>query len=197
MSKANIKRLLREASKIDVTLKYYHDYGVGKKMGSCIYVHLSSEHVLPFDRLKLAKDSLVSGLDLESAPPYQVVRYDVKSGDFAFIESEDFDVAAEPSVGNSYLVRKDGSVSISKKKENTKIYHHKWQFVAQDYDGFNVSESIARSILWKEIVGKDRSVSSRIGYSKYWNLEIVPKINLAVRSGKLKKILSNSSVSKI
>jgi len=197
MSKFNLNSLLMSAKKIDSTLRYSSDYGVGKKMGSCIYLHVSSEDVLPQDKLESARSLLMADDITPENFIYQIVRYDVKDGDFAFIVSEDFDSVDEPTVGDSYLVKSTGDVSLSKKKDNHQIYHHKWQFVASKYDGFDVSESIARSILWKGIVGKDRGVSSRIGYSQYWNNEIVPKINSAIESGELKKIISLPGLPKI
>ncbi len=54
------------------------------------------------------------------------------------------------------------------------IYHHKWLFVPDDYTGFNVAESKARSEQWIALSGVDRS---RIGRLSFWEQNVVPRLN--------------------
>ena len=56
------------------------------------------------------------------------------------------------------------------------IYHHKWMFVDDDYNGFDIQESKRRSSLWRDAIDKyaeqnnikKRTISSRIGKQNYW-----------------------------
>jgi hypothetical protein len=54
------------------------------------------------------------------------------------------------------------------------IYHHKWLFVADDYDGFDVEESKARSDAWLALPEVDKS---RIGRACYWHTHVVPRLD--------------------
>ena len=50
-------------------------------------------------------------------------------------------------------------------------------FVKNDFPFFNVEESKKRSLEWKNLLGKDRVISSKIGYQQFW-LEWLSKNNL-------------------
>jgi hypothetical protein len=52
------------------------------------------------------------------------------------------------------------------------VYHHKWLFVTGDYRGFDVEESVRRSVEWMSLEGID---CSRIGRRGYWEREVVEK----------------------
>jgi len=54
------------------------------------------------------------------------------------------------------------------------IYHHKWLFVADDYQGFDVVASKTRSEQWIALGDVDRS---RIGRKSYWEERVVPQLN--------------------
>ena len=54
------------------------------------------------------------------------------------------------------------------------IYHHKWLFVADDYDGFDVEESKSRSDAWLALPQVDKS---RIGRACYWHTHVVRRLD--------------------
>ncbi len=86
------------------------------------------------------------------------------------------------------------------------IYHHKWLFVDDDYRGFDVAESKARSVQWIGLGDVDRS---RIGRKSYWENYVVPRLkesgespqkatlgppqNQWVRSAEARKVLKLST----
>lgn len=142
----------------------------GKKMGHDTYVHKSYEHLLPKDELDKAKSHLPHDFG------YTAVKHNKKEGTFSFIHSHDFDTAHEPTVGDSIKVHPDGQIKLTKQTRDPKIWHHKWQWVADDYKGFDVEKSKQRSKDWKAVVGVNKEVSSRIGSKSYWEKNVVPKI---------------------
>lgn len=138
-------------------------FGVGKEIGGDIYIHKSSGHVLPEPvRKKIA----LSNPGIE----WTIIKYNPGSGSISLIESPDFDVSDEPIVGRSYQVN---TGKTSNPPKDPFIYHHKWLMVADDYPGFDVGLSKARSRAWQSIDGLDKS---RIGKSSYWQKNVVPKI---------------------
>ena len=64
-------------------------------------------------------------------------------------------------------------------KSKGQIYHHKWMFVSDDYNAFNIEESKAWSEKWTNVLPNDRAIKSRIGYKKYWQ-EILKEYNLEI-----------------
>ena len=143
-------------------------YGVGKQVGSAIYLHKSVEDRLPQDILEKVKFKL---------PPkfqYDIIKYDEKNDNITFISSPDWDSAHEPLVGDAFLIRRDGSTRYMKQKTSPQIYHHKWLFVGDDYSGFNTEDSKQRSIDWLKIPNIE---FNKIGYQNYWNANVAPHIN--------------------
>jgi len=142
---------------------------VGKVDGDCIYVHKSAieRASVPLDVLESRAEHLPSDFD------YQVIKYDRRSGAVSFIQSPDWDKSSEPLVGDSYKVDADGDLKFRRHNpENPQIYHHKYQFVDPDYEGFNVAESRQHAQQWEGL----KPDKSRIGYKKYWDKEVVPKL---------------------
>jgi hypothetical protein len=141
-------------------------YGVGKEIGGAVYVHRRYERVF--------------GLPLEEArrclPPdfqYTVVKLNLANKSFSFVEVVDFDAAPEPTIGTVIAVGADGSCQRMQPPSDPFIYHHKWLFVADDYDGFDVAESKARSRAWMALTDIDRT---RIGKKSYWQTKVVPRL---------------------
>lgn len=144
---------------------------VGKKMGHDLYVHKSYEsYVLPHDELDKAKTYLPKDFE------YTAVKHNKKEGTFSFIHSPDFDTADEPTVGDSIKVHPSGHIKLTKQARDPKIWHNKWQWVGDDYKGFDVEKSKQRSKDWKAIVGVNKEISSRIGSKSYWEKNVVPNI---------------------
>ena len=148
------------------TLTRSSRYGVGKEIAGAIYVHREYEEVLGEVVVK-AKHELPAGFE------YHVVKYDQRTGNVSFVETNDFDTAEEPAVGKIVTVRADGTIRHQMQQEDPPIYHHKWLFVRDDYGGFDVEASKRRSEIWAALPGVDRS---RIGRLSYWESEVVPRI---------------------
>lgn len=135
----------------------------GKRIGSRIYIHRQYEHNVPKDILNRAKET--AG---DLIKDYTCVRYDGKDQSVAFQFSPDFDTEDEPTVGKTVLVRADGGITITPRRSNPLIWHHKWMWVADNYQGFDVEASKARSDLWKPHIKKGEK--QKIGNRKYWDL---------------------------
>ena len=141
-------------------------YGVGKEIGGAVYVHRRYEHVL--------------GAAVEEArrhlPPefcYTVVKLNLTNKSVSFVEVADFDSAPEPTIDTIITVRPDGSTKRIPPPSDPFIYHHKWLFVKDDYDGFDVEQSRARSRAHMALPDIDRR---RIGKKNYWITEVVPRL---------------------
>lgn len=140
--------------------------GVGKRMGSDLYVHRDYESVLPQEELQRAKE-------LAATPDYTLVKYNAKNGNITFIQSPDWDTADEPMVGPARLVRADGVVKDITPHGDPWIYHHKWLFVGDEYRGFDVNKSKARSAEWMSLPDIDYS---RIGKKSFWEKFVLPRL---------------------
>jgi hypothetical protein len=150
---------------------------IGKEIGGELYLHKDYEHLLPQEELSKAK----SFVPHEHLKKYNVTRYNKKSGSFAFIHSPDFDSAHEPISGDSVKVDSDGATKLTKQKKDPQIWHHKWQWVGDDYKGFDVNQSKKRSNDWKPITdkmkeGEDPMVMKKIGTQSYWEKNVLSKM---------------------
>lgn len=101
---------------------------------------------------------------------YDVIKYEL--GDVTLITSPDWDTAHEPIVGTCRKWKNgewflDGSLNMGFRETDNyrQVYHHKWMFVASDYEGFDLDRAKERSRLWEKIEGLDKR---RIGYKSYW-----------------------------
>lgn len=148
------------------TLRRSTRYGVGKEIGGAVYVHRQYQHLLG-QAVAAAAARLPPGFD------YTVVKLQRRTGVVSFIHSPDFDTAPEPTVGEIFTVHPDGKVRMQRQPSDPYIYHHKWLFVADDYPGFDVEASKARSQAWLSLPDVDRS---RIGRRSYWTSMVLPRI---------------------
>jgi len=141
----------------------------GKRVGSCVYVHRQYEsQVIPEDVLENAK-KLMKWEDINHnlSPCYDCVKWNKKTGAITFQWSNyTFDKWDEPEVGKCILV-KDNTIRTLPRPKEQQIWHHKWMWVADDYTGFNVEESKARSRLWEPYVTKEEK--RKIGYKSFWD----------------------------
>ena len=131
-------------------------YGVGKQMGSQIYVHKNyADEIIPSDVWEKAKSIIPTDF------AYNCVMYDTKYPNVVrFDQAPDFDFAREPKPG---LMKKvdvsTGEVTDAKGNGNM-IWHHKWEWVRNDYDGFDVMESYNWSKTWlKKITNPSGSLT--------------------------------------
>ncbi len=146
--------------------KRSHRFGVGKEIGGAVYVHRTAEDVLPRAALSRAKEHCPADFE------YHVVKYDYRRGIVSFVRSSDFDQSPEPSVEQVVTVYPDGR-TVRRCYRDPPIYHHKWLFVRDDYDGFDVAESRTRSERIMALKGVDHS---RIGKRQYWVDNVLPML---------------------
>lgn len=118
-------------------------YGVGKQMGSQVYLH--KDYVSDVIPKKVWENALKVLSDADSDFEYNCVMYDTKTGNVRFDEAPDFDESREPIVGDTITVKPDGTV---KNGHSNYIWHHKWLWVKNDYQGFDVNQSKAWSNKW-------------------------------------------------
>lgn len=141
--------------------------GIGKQMGDYVWIHKSYAHVLK----KYVDDLPLDEINISS---YDIIRFNLKTYETSFIQCNDFNNEDEPEILLSLTYRHINGeyVFYSKKcfknRDNKQIYHHKWMFVSDDFAGFDVSKSKERSLLWKRKLGNNKTISSKIGYSKFW-----------------------------
>lgn len=145
------------------------EFGVGKRMAEGFYVHKQYENVLPQEEMKKAKSALPEDFD------YTIVKYNHKNGNFTFTHSPDWNTADEPIVGDAYLIKAGEKPKKIVQQQDPWIYHHKWNFVKDDYKGFDVEKSKERSNFWSSLpIDID---SSRIGKKSYWQKNVLDYIS--------------------
>lgn len=170
------KQFIKEDLDLDTKLKKLglkrgnSHYPVGKVIGGEVYVHKAYENQFPDVPLQNAKNALPKDFK------YDVVKFNPKTGTFSFITSNDFDEVDEPSVHGGITVKSDGSSKAF--KDAGWIYHHKWQWVADDYKGFDVEESKKRSLKWASLDNVDKT---RIGQRKHWDTHVVPRLEESIK----------------
>ena len=141
-------------------------FGVGKEIGGAVYVHRKYVGVFG-SAFEEARKCLPSDF------AYTVVKLTLATKTVSFIWVDDFDIAAEPTVGEVIAVRPNASYRRMKPPSDPYIYHHKWLFVTDEYSGFDVEESKQRSSAWLSLPDVDKS---RIGRRKYWETHVVPRL---------------------
>ena len=118
-------------------------YGVGKAIGGKIYVHK-----------KYANHIIVNLSEVEKLLPhnfvYNCVVIDINHNIIRFDEAPDFDTAREPHPGN--FVEINLQKNEFRKGHSDMIWHHKWMWVDDDYDGFDVNESYEWSKRWTQVI---------------------------------------------
>ncbi len=160
------KHIERELNKFSI--KRDSKLGVGKRIGDQVWVHkdyaLSVMPKIEFDK---------ASATLPDKFKFEIIRLS-NNGDIGFISSPDFNKSSEPIVSCSFKVIRgeNGEYSVSrmtKEQKNPLIYHHKWLFVKDDFEGFSCNEAKLRSYEWKVVLGVNRTVSSKIGRLSFWN----------------------------
>lgn len=159
----------RKGSRGNTSLpKRSRKYGVGKDIGGAIYVHRRYEGVFG-SVVEHARKRLPSDFD------YTVVKLNQVNHTVSFIQAAEFDTVPEPIVGRVIVVKPDGTSRHMNPPDDPYIYHHKWLFVADDYEGFDVEQSKSRSRAWMAMDKIDRK---KIGRKSYWERSVVPWLDL-------------------
>lgn len=128
------------------TYQRSNKFGVGKEIGGKIYVHRKyANMIMPIDVLYEAISLLPTGFI------YNCLMFDSKKpGVIRFDEAPDFDTAREPHPGN--FVEVNINTREIRHGHSNMIWHHKWMWVADDYDGFDVNESYEWSKKWTQVI---------------------------------------------
>ena len=135
-------------------------YGVGKDMMGKVYFHKNyAEDVVPKSLLEQAK-----AIAEERGFDYNTMMYDPKSRVVRLDESPDFDTAREPHPGRQLRINPDGTAK--ELPYQRQIFHHKWAWVKDDYDGFDVQESKDWSRRW---LSANEGKGSPSGWMEKWN----------------------------
>ena len=153
-------------------LKRSKKYGVGKEIAGKVYLHKRYEFVL-YDEQSFTK-AFHTLLEHNPEFEYSIVKLDSKTGNVSFIQCPEFDKEHEPAVGDTVTVRPDGKLTLRKALKDPYVYHHKWLFVGEGYDGFDLEESMKRS----EIIEKLEVNKSKIGKKSAWDKVIKKAPNL-------------------
>lgn len=173
LRKSKAKELSLESKKIseDITplktlkgsvIKRSSTYGVGKEIGGQIYFH--KDYV---DRICPNLYELARGILEDKYPEfeYQCLMFDKKKPHILrFDEAPDFNTAREPMPGNMLSVNTETGEII--KRFSNQIWHHKWLWVMDDYEGFDVEESYEWSKKWLS------KITSPSGYKDKWDQEL-------------------------
>lgn len=123
-------------------------YEVGKVMAGTVYFHKNyADQVLPKGLLEKAEQYLPEGFT------YNTLAWDPKQPNvLRFDECEGFDTDLNPVVGRQFKVNVETGEPLYKTPDGTRyeaqIFHDKWQWVGNDYKGFDVQESYNWSRLY-------------------------------------------------
>jgi hypothetical protein len=142
-------------------------YGVGKLIGGALYFHADYVNDVPFN----FSDYIEALYKFNNNFHYNVIKWDKKRGNVTFFSSPEFNDVHEPSAGDYVTIKKNFT---AKKGYTSKIWHHKWLWVKDDYKGFDVEESFNRSQQWLQLPDIE---FARIGNKEYWEKHYVPRIN--------------------
>lgn len=88
-----------------------------------------------------------------------------------------FATHADPSHNKMYT----NWILIQYQKADPQIWHHKHEWVGDNYQGFDIEKSKARSAAYKPIVDNirdttDHKIYNKIGTRSFWNRVVVPHI---------------------
>jgi hypothetical protein len=115
---------------------------VGKKMGSRIYVHREYAHLLLSDGIFKPIFEIAE----QDGFAFNCVAFDTKDLSCLRLDSAPgFDTEREPMVGDYIWVSPNG---VFRRDHSKSIWHHKWMWVLDDYEGFDVQGAYEWSGLW-------------------------------------------------
>ena len=149
-----------------------------KRVGYNLYAHKSNIAELKSklsERLIGYLDAVIICMEKEIDAPYHIIKVDTKGEKISLIECFDWDKHYEPIVGDSYCFDiSKGTYSM--KKGGTKVYHHRWMFVSENYKGFDLEKSKQRTwMLWD--IPEFQECKNKVGSLKYWE-EFLKKYKL-------------------
>ena len=164
----NLNLFLNVEDDIDRELKInkLNSTKIGKHIGGNIYVHKDYIDVLNVPKLSSYIELLPNNFH------YDIVKYDPKNLSLSFIQSKKFTTEDEPLIQTIININRDLKIKTIKEKKDPQIYHHKWMFVDQHTQLFDVYDSKIRSLEWAEILCE----KSKIGNLSYWKTFVISKM---------------------
>ncbi|MDB4726156.1 hypothetical protein OAF54_01875 [bacterium] len=140
-------------------------YPVGKVVGNQVYFHKNYLDDMP----KEAQDLYYKALEkLPADHNFNTLMYEPaskgKPARIRFDESADFDIAREPTPGKYISIDDAGNLKSGKTDQ---VFHHKWMWVDDAYEGFDVDNSYNWSKQWAQTLNKAPS-----GYKNKWEQEL-------------------------
>lgn len=141
-----------------MTLKRYKNK-VGKHVAGSIYLHRDYVGEL-FPELA---DKINSITDVKFNLLKIPKRDSVREKYISLVHCTEFNYANEPRVGVIYRYE-FGKGIVKQRDYSSYVYHHKWLWVKDDYNGFDVQEQKDRSEMYKKL----NPPSNRIGSYRVW-----------------------------
>lgn len=140
-----------------------------KRVGMCVYAHKSNFTEL-YNSLEPYKDcqELLTYVLSNNKYAYDIIKVNKQNKTVSLIECETWDILNEPIVGDSHCYRvENGKIFEKLIKGGTKVYHNKWQFVSDNYTGFDIAVAKERTKEWNNIPNI-LLMKSKIGNKDYW-----------------------------
>jgi|2_EtaG_2_1085320.scaffolds.fasta_scaffold00161_30 hypothetical protein len=135
---------------------------VGKEISGKLYFHRQywEEYIDPgtWERILSAADT--------EAFLFDCVMVDLRSGKVRLDEAPDFDTAREPTVGKTLTYMHEGEVKLG---ASCGVWHHKWLWVKDDYEGFDVEEAYNWSFQWLQTLTEP----AKGGSIKAWETQLM------------------------
>ena len=133
-------------------------YGVGKEIGGKIYVHRDyANRVNPVEYKRALRY-------LRKPFTFRCVMFDMKNHIVRFDEAPDFDIEREPHPGK--FIEVDLVTGKIRQGHSNMIWHHKWMWVKDSYQGFDVGRSFNWSKRWTSVM------THPSGSRKIWEREL-------------------------
>ena len=139
-----------------------------KKVGYSLYVHKSNIDELLSSLSVIDRDLVISIMDtarMYLGLEFDIIKFDTKTRNVSLIMCSTWNTLHEPIVEDSYCFHPDFSYKVI--KGGTKVYHNKWQFVSDDYNGFDIENAKLRTKEWNSIPNI-KKYKSKIGNKDFW-----------------------------
>ena len=168
MTHNELKGVLKEQFKLARCVKTNN---IGKYIGGFVYIHKSE-----IDNIGLPHVKHMVGL-VHIDTTFNIIKIDLgNSADhsISLINSPDFNTSSEPTICESVKITIDVNNKLTIRKCNGRttnklIYHHKWLFISEDSQLFDIDESMNRSMEWLPTARKTTVNKSKIGGCDYWD----------------------------
>jgi len=141
-----------------MTLKRYKNK-IGKHVAGNIYLHRNYVGEIFPELVDKIENITDVNFNLLKIPR----RSELRSKYIYLVQCMEFDYANEPRVGIIYTYEFGKGIT-KQRNYSSYVYHHKWMWVKDDYDGFNVQEQKDRSEMYKKL----NPPSNRIGSYRVW-----------------------------